>query len=89
MFLLQFLLKDNYPNPFNALTTISYGLLTDGIVNIIIYDLIGKKIKILLVVSRFKSKNVNWNATNNQGQPVSAGVYLYSIEAGDFSRLRK
>ena len=86
----NFTLKDNYPNPFNPLTTISYELLTDGIVNIVIYDLIGKKIKTL--VSGFQtagSKNVNWNATNNQGQPVSAGVYLYSIEAGDFRQTKK
>ena len=86
----NFTLKDNYPNPFNPLTTISYELLTDGIVNIIIYDLIGEKIKTL--VSGFQtsgSKNVNWNATNNQGQPVSAGVYLYSIEAGDFRQTKK
>jgi len=86
----NFTLKDNYPNPFNPLTTISYELLTDGIVNIVIYDLIGKKIKTL--VSGFQtsgSKNVNWNATNNQGQPVPAGVYLYSIEAGDFRQTKK
>ena len=86
----NFTLKDNYPNPFNPLTTISYELLTDGIVNIVIYDLIGKKIKTL--VSGFQtagSKNVNWNATNNQGQPISAGVYLYSIEAGDFRQTKK
>ena len=52
--------------------------------------LIGEKIKTL--VSGFQiagSKNVNWNATNNQGQPVSAGVYLYTIEAGDFRQTKK
>ena len=86
----NFTLKDNYPNPFNPLTTISYELLTDGKVNIIIFDLIGKKIKTL--VSGFQtagSKNVNWNATNSEGQSVSAGVYLYSIEAGDFRQTKK
>ena len=86
----NFILKDNYPNPFNPLTTISYELLADGIVNIVIYNLIGKKIKTLF--SGFQtsgSKNINWNATNNQGQPVSAGVYLYRIEAGEFSQTKK
>ena len=86
----NFTLKDNYPNPFNPLTTISYELLTDGIVNIVIYDLMGKKIKTL--VSGFQtagSENINWNATNNQGEPVSAGVYLYKIQAGDFVDTKK
>ncbi len=86
----NFILKDNYPNPFNPLTTISYELLNEGVVKIIIYDLVGTKIKTL--TSEFQtagSKNVNWNATNNQGQLVSAGVYLYSVEAGKFRQTKK
>ncbi len=35
------------------------------------------------------NKSVQWNATDNLGQPVSAGVYLYSIEAGEFRQTKK
>tara|TARA_Y100001934_G_scaffold272354_1_gene360455 strand:- start:400 stop:546 length:147 start_codon:yes stop_codon:yes gene_type:complete len=34
-------------------------------------------------------RSVQWNATKNQGQPVSSGVYIYSIEAGDFRKTKK
>ena len=86
----NFILKDNYPNPFNPLTTISYELLTNEIVNIVIHDLVGEKIKTLFRGFQTSgSKNVSWNATNTTGQPVSAGVYLYSIEVGNLKQTKK
>ena len=58
--------------------------------NITIYDMIGNVIKNLVNENQnYGYKSVQWNATNNQGQPVSAGVYLYSIEAGDFRQTKK
>jgi flagellar hook assembly protein FlgD len=34
-------------------------------------------------------KSIQWNATNDAGQPVSAGLYFYTIQAGDYSQTRK
>ena len=86
----RFELKDNYPNPFNPLTLINYKLPTDGLVNITIYDMMGRKVKTLVNGSQTSGyKSVQWNATNDRNEPVSAGLYLYMIQAGDFRQTKK
>ena len=80
----------NYPNPFNPFTTLRYDLLKDGLVNITVYDMLSNVVKNLVDANQSSGrKSVQWDATNHQGQPVSAGVYLYSIEAGDFRQTKK
>ncbi len=86
----NYFLKQNFPNPFNPTTNIKYNLPEHGFVNITIYDILGNVINQLVnEVQNSGSKSVQWNAKNNQGQPVSAGVYLYSLEAGDFRQTKK
>jgi len=83
-------LKQNYPNPFNPTTQIKYDLPEDAMVNITIYDLMGRSIKLLINSQQTAGyKSIQWNATNNQGKPVSAGLYLYTIEAGEFRQTKK
>ena len=83
-------LHQNYPNPFNPITTLRYGLPEDAMVNITIYDMMGRVVSNLVNNQQYGGyKSVKWNATNNQGEPVSAGVYLYKIQAGDFVDTRK
>jgi len=80
----------NYPNPFNPITTLRYDLPEDGLVNITIYDMMGRVINSLVTSEQSSGfKSVKWNATDNFGQPVSAGVYLYQIEAGNFTKTKK
>ena len=86
----EFYISPSYPNPFNPVTILQYDLPEDGLVNITVYDMLGNVISNL--VNTYQStgyKSVQWNATNNQGQSVSAGVYLYSIEAEDFKQTKK
>ena len=79
-----------YPNPFNPVTTLRYDLPEAAMVNITIYDMMGRQINTLVSGPQNAGyKSIQWNATNNQGQPVSAGVYLYSIEAGEFRENKK
>ena len=83
-------LYNAYPNPFNPITNLRYELAEDLFVRITIYDILGNVVKNL--VNTYQSsgyKSVEWNATNNQGKPVSAGVYLYSFDAGDFRETKK
>ena len=85
-----FALEQNFPNPFNPITTLRYDSPEDGLVNITVYDMLGNVINYLVnEVQNSGYKSIQWNATNNQGQPVSAGVYLYRIEAGDFRQTKK
>ena len=80
----------NYPNPFNPATTLRYDLPVDSFVKIIVYDMLGKVVKNLLSAKQSSgSKSIEWNAIDNQGQLVSAGVYLYSIEFADFRVVKK
>jgi len=88
--LTEFKLNQNYPNPFNPVTNILYNLTEDGFVKITVFDILGNVIKKLVnEVQNSGYKSIQWNATNNQGEPVSAGVYLYSIEAGEFRQTKK
>jgi hypothetical protein len=83
-------LYNSYPNPFNPTTTLRYDLPEDALVNVTIYDIMGRQVS-KLVSSRQTAgyRSIQWDATNNAGQPVSAGVYLYRIEAGEFRQTRK
>jgi len=80
----------NYPNPFNPVTTLRYSLPEDGLVNITIYDMMGRQIsKLLNSFQNAGYKTIQWIGTNNVGEPVSAGVYLYTIQAGEFKQTKK
>ena len=52
--------------------------------------MMGRQVKTLINGSQTAGyKTIQWNATNNVGQPVSAGLYLYTIQAGDFRETKK
>jgi hypothetical protein len=83
-------LYPNYPNPFNPVTTLSYDLPHNSFVNITIYDVLGREVRTLVNQTQEAGfKSVIWDASNNYGKPVSAGVYLYQIKAGEFVQTKK
>ena len=83
-------LNQNYPNPFNPITKISYEVPSDGFVKVSIIDMMGREVKTLVESSQVSGmRSVTWNATDNNDQPVSAGVYLYRIQTIGITKTRK
>ena len=86
----MFSVKPNYPNPFNPVTTLRYDLPEDTNVNITIYDIMGRQISTLVSSKQTAGyKSVQWNSTNDKGAPVPAGLYQYTIEAGQYRQTNK
>ena len=75
----------NYPNPFNPETTISFILQDDTHINIDIYNIRGQKVKSLLSDFRLSGNHqVIWNGTDDNGLPVSSGIYFCKMQTSDF-----
>ena len=86
----EFALQQNYPNPFNPSTQIRYALPNSSHVRIVVYNMLGSKVRTLYSGEQEAGfRSILWNATNDQGDPVSAGMYIYTIEAGGYFSSRK
>jgi hypothetical protein len=81
----EYKLEQNYPNPFNPLTTISFNLPEDNNVELKIYDILGKEVKVLLnedLAAGFY--DVQFDATN-----LASGIYFYKLSAGKYTETKK
>jgi len=86
----EFALHENYPNPFNPTTQIRFDLPEMSNVTLTIYNMIGQKIKSFTMQSAPAGyHSLTWNATNDLGAPVSAGVYLYQLQTEGFIKTKK
>ena len=86
----NFTLRGNYPNPFNPLTTISYNLPKDSFVSITIYDMLGNAVNNLVNTKQSSGyKSVQWNATDNLGQPVSAEYIFIVLKQRILGKLKR
>ena len=81
----RFALYDNFPNPFNPETRIRFEIANQENVQLIIYDMLGRKVRTLVNDNYNPGMYViNWDGMNDNRQPVSSGPYLYRIKAGEF-----
>lgn len=88
---ISFALSQNYPNPFNPTTTINFDLPDRVPVDLRIYDLLGREVRVLI-----NNEEVNpgfhkilWDGRSSSGQQVATGVYFYRIVAGGFVQSKK
>ena len=86
----EFKLHENYPNPFNPSTNIKFDIPENGLVSLIVYDLMGHKVTELVNTNMNSGfHNVSWNGTDNFGNTVSTGVYIYQLKTGNYSNTQK
>jgi len=73
-------LLDNYPNPFNPVTTIRYALRDDSQVNLAVYDLLGRKVKTIVDENQTAGyKSVDWHGDSDIGASLASGIYFYTL----------
>jgi hypothetical protein len=81
----EFYLYQNYPNPFNPTTTIKYDVARPGMVELIIFDMLGRKVKSLVSEQQNAgSYDVVFNASH-----LASGVYFYKLSANDYVETKK
>ncbi|MFQ5824974.1 MAG: T9SS type A sorting domain-containing protein [bacterium] len=86
----SFALEQNYPNPFNPETIIRYQLPKNGEVELMIFNLLGKKVRELVdEVQPAGYYEVRWDGTDDLGNLVTSGVYYYRIKSGDIVQTKK
>jgi len=86
----EFALDQNHPNPFNPTTTISYDVPNACQVRIVVMNILGQQVATLVDETKAPGHyEVIWYGTDDNGSKVSSGIYLYSIQTGDFVQTRK
>ena len=85
----DFILSQNYPNPFNSQTKIIFEASSNENVQLIVYNIIGQKVKELFNgISNIGKNTVYWDGTDDYGKNVSSGIYFYTLKSQE-KRLSK
>ena len=85
-----FALDQNFPNPFNSSTVISFNLPTFSDATLTVYNLVGQKVATLLDDTRAAGTyTVRWDGRDDAGQTLASGMYLYRVRAETQAITRK
>ena len=86
----EFVLGQNFPNPFNPSTTIRYEVSAETRVILKIYNLLGQEVRTLVDAVKGSGRyETQWDGKNAAGKEVASGVYLYRLQAGSFIQTKK
>ena len=86
----DYILRQNYPNPFNPRTVIQYEIPTQGRVTITIYDILGREVvRLVAAVQGPGYKTITWDAKNEVGLAVGAGLYFYQLKTAAYVNTKK
>ena len=86
----HFVLNENYPNPFNPITTIQYEIPNDGNVRLVIYNILGQEVITLVNYDQWAGKySVRWDGINQYGNQVASGPYFYFLKTNNNQSVKK
>jgi len=86
----EYALEQNFPNPFNPSTTIRFDLPQAEHVSVVLYSLLGQQVRVLVNEQREAGRHsVVWNGMDDAGRHMPSGTYIYRMNGGHFSRVRK
>lgn len=85
-----FELCQSYPNPFNNETIIKYNLRKSCHVSLIVYNILGQKVKTLVKEDQEAGyKSVSWDGKDERGKDLASGIYFYQLKAGEFTQTKR
>jgi len=85
-----FALKQNFPNPFNPITSIAFEMPSDQNVRLTVYNMLGQNVRTLVNDQRSAGRyTILWDGRDDAGHMVGSGVYFYQIQAGSFTKTAK
>jgi len=82
---MDFILSQNYPNPFNPSTTIQYAIKERSSVELVLYDILGREVKVLVN----KEQDAGYFKINFNAGDLATGIYFYRLQAGSFVETKK